>query len=191
MTASRTDLPAGAAVPARHPDAPAPGTVLPAHYAHCFGCGPAEEHGLHLTIVAGEGVELTATLEVTEHHQGAPGLAHGGLLASALDEILGMLGHLTRMSCVTARLETDFRRPVPVGTTLHLRSRADGVAGRKLYASAEGCLGAPDGPVAVRARALFVQVGLEHFAEHGRAEELEAIVRDPGLVSVPDYPVNP
>ncbi|MDT3441852.1 PaaI family thioesterase [Pseudofrankia sp. BMG5.37] len=191
MTASRTDLPADATAPVRHPDAPAPGTAVPAHYAHCFGCGAAEEHGLHLAIVAGEGVELAATLEVTEHHQGAPGLAHGGLLASALDEILGMLGHLTRMSCVTARLETDFRRPVPVGSTLHLRSRADGVAGRKLYASAEGRLDATDGPVAVRARALFVQVGLEHFAEHGRAEELEAVARDPHLISIPDYTVNP
>jgi acyl-coenzyme A thioesterase PaaI-like protein len=192
VTAYRTDPPPGAAAPTRHPDAPAPGLVLPTHYASCFGCGPGQPHGLHMRVVVGEGCDLTATFEVTEDHQGAPGLAHGGLLASALDEILGMLGHLTRMSCVTARLETDFRRPVPVGTVLYLASRADAVAGRKLYASGEGHLGAPDGPVAVRARALFVQVGLEHFVEHGRSAEIDAISRDPSLIThIGDYTVNP
>nr|WP_232304087.1 PaaI family thioesterase [Pseudofrankia sp. DC12] len=192
MTAYRTDIPTDAVEPTRHPDAPAPGFVLPSHYASCFGCGPAQPHGLHMRIVVGTGCELTATFEVTADHQGAPGLAHGGLLASALDEILGMLGHLTRMSCVTARLETDFRRPVPVGTTLYLSSRADAVAGRKLYASGEGHLDASDGPVAVRARALFVQVGLEHFTKNGRSDEIAAISRDPSLIThIGDYTVGP
>jgi acyl-coenzyme A thioesterase PaaI-like protein len=192
VTAFRTDLPADVTAPARHPDAPPAGAELPHHYVDCFGCGPGQPHGLQLKILAGAGVDLTATFQVTAEHQGAPGLAHGGLLASALDEVLGLLGHLTRMSCVTARLETDFRRPVPVGSTLYLSSRVDGVAGRKLYASGEGRLGAPDGPVAVRARALFVQVGLEHFTTHGREEEIAAVTRDPRLINhVGDYTVNP
>ncbi|MBL7497797.1 PaaI family thioesterase [Frankia sp. CNm7] len=192
MTAFRTDLPPEATYPERHPDAPEPGAELPPHYVSCFGCGPGQPHGLHLRIVAGEGLDLSATFEVTADHQGAPGLAHGGLLASAMDEILGQLGHITRMSCVTARLETDFRRPVPVGSTLCLAARVDGVAGRKLYASGEGHLGAPDGPVAVRARALFVQVGLEHFTTHGRPDELDAIRRDPSMIThIGDYTLNP
>jgi acyl-coenzyme A thioesterase PaaI-like protein len=129
---------------------------------------------------------------VTEDHQGAPGLAHGGLLSSAMDEILGMLGHVTRMACVTARLEVDFRRPVPVGTVLHLAARVDGVAGRKLYGSAEGRLGGADGLVAVRAKGLFVQVPLAHFAEHGRSEDVAAVNQDPSLVShIGEYTVGP
>jgi acyl-CoA thioesterase FadM len=77
---------------------------------------------------------------------------------------------------VTARLETDFRRPVPVGTMLAIEARILAVDGRKVYTAAVGRLG-PDGPVAVAASGLFLQVELEHFRVHGRAREVaEAIV---------------
>ncbi|OLF05908.1 thioesterase [Actinophytocola xinjiangensis] len=169
--------------PQRHPDAPEPGTKLGPHYAHCFGCGDAVEHGLHLHTVADEDMTIRAKFTVTEAHQGAPGLAHGGLLACAFDEALGAtVGEQLRQPAVTGRLETDFLRPVPVGSTLHIVGHLDGVAGRKVYASAEGRLGAPDGPVALRARALFVTVDLAHFVEHGRAEDLRAIAEDPSLL---------
>ena len=57
---------------------------------------------------------------VTEHHQGAPGLAHGGVVAAAMDEAMGFLLWLLKTLAVTARIEVDFRRPVPVGSTLEL-----------------------------------------------------------------------
>lgn len=167
---SRTTAPADATVPVRHPDAPAPGEAIGSHYDRCFGCGSAHRTGLHLAAVAGEGVSLTATFAVTADHQGAPGLAHGGLLTAALDETLGMLLVLLRVPAVTGRLETDFLAPVPVGTTLHLAARCTGVAGRKIYVDAEGRTASVDGapgPVAVRASALFVAVGAEHFSTHG------------------------
>jgi acyl-coenzyme A thioesterase PaaI-like protein len=191
VTLSRTDLPAGAVLPERHPEAPAPGVELPAHYVRCYGCGDGEPHGLHLRVVVGEGLTLHATFEVTEHHQGAPGLAHGGLLACAFDEALGMLSHLTRTSQVTGRLETDFRRPVPVGSTLFIEAQVEGAVGRRSYVSAVGRLGGPVGPVAVRARAMFVEVGLEHFVNHARPADIKAIERDPTLVNLGDYTVNP
>lgn len=164
--------------PERHLDAPDPGTKLDPHYAHCFGCGDEVEHGLHLQAETGAGMTVLAQFTVTEAHQGAPGLAHGGLLACAFDEALGAtVGHLLRRPAVTGRLETDFLRPVPVGSTLHVVGTLDGIAGRKVYASADGRLDAPDGPVALRARALFVVVELSHFVEHGRAEDLRAVAQ--------------
>jgi acyl-coenzyme A thioesterase PaaI-like protein len=167
----------------RHPDAPAPGTKLGPHYAHCFGCGDEVEHGLHLRSEADEDMTIRAQFTVTEAHQGAPGLAHGGLLACAFDEALGAtVGEQLRRPAVTGRLETDFLRPVPVGSTLHIVGRLDGIAGRKVYASADGRLNEPDGPLALRARALFVMVDIAHFIEHGRAEELRAIAEDPSLL---------
>ena len=68
--------------PVRHPDAPAPGELLGAHYEQCFGCGGEQPHGLHLAARAGEGVTITAEFTVRAAHQGAPGLAHGGVLAA-------------------------------------------------------------------------------------------------------------
>ena len=73
---------------------------------------------------------------VTENHQGAPGLAHGGLLTLAFDEALGKLMWLLRAPAVTGRLETDFLLPVPIGTELHILAEITGLAGRKVYSRA-------------------------------------------------------
>ena len=102
----------------RHPAAPAPGELLGAHYKQCFGCDGEQPHGLHLEARAGEGVTIPAEFTVQPARQGAPGLAHGGVLVSALHETLGSLNRLLRTIAVTDRLETDFVLPAPVGTTL-------------------------------------------------------------------------
>ncbi|GDY57236.1 thioesterase [Streptomyces violaceusniger] len=148
--------------------------------------------GLGLTTRAGEGVSVTAEFTVRSGHQGAPGLAHGGVLAAALDETLGSLNWLQRVIAVTGRLETDFVRPVPVGAELHLEARVTAVHGRKIYCSATGRIDAPDGPVAVRAQALFIEVRVDHFIENGRAEEIDAALADPDQVKVARaFEVNP
>ena len=171
-------------LPPRGPDTPRPGTELGPHYVKCFGCGEQPD-GLHMRLVVGEHDHLEATFKVTEAHQGAPGLAHGGLLACAFDEALGTTaGMLLGKPAVTGKLETDFLRPVPVDSVLHIRSKLDGVAGRKVYVSAEGRLDGPDGPVAVRARGLFVVVELEHFAKHGRADDIKAVTENPDMLRV-------
>ncbi|MFE7779305.1 PaaI family thioesterase [Streptomyces sp. NPDC057445] len=184
--------PADATPPVRHPDAPAPGDLLGAHYEHCFGCGGAQPHGLHLEARAGEGVSLTAEFTVTAAHQGAPGLAHGGVLATALDETLGSLNWLLRVIAVTGRLETDFVRPVPVGTVLFLEAEVTAVSGRKIYSRATGRIGGPDGPLAVRAEALFIEVKVDHFIDNGRPEEIQAAMADPDQVRrTRAFEVNP
>ncbi|URM89324.1 PaaI family thioesterase [Streptomyces sp. MRC013] len=184
--------PAGARPPVRHPDAPAPGEPLGSHYAHCFGCGGGQPHGLHLEARAGEGVSVTAVFTVTPDHQGAPGLAHGGVLATALDETLGSLGWLLRVTAVTGRLETDFLLPVPVGAVLHLEAEVTAVHGRKIYSAAAGRIGGPEGPVAVRAEALFVEVKVDHFVDNGRPEEIRAAMADPDHIRrARAFEVNP
>lgn len=176
----------------RHPEAPAPGELLGSHYEHCFGCGGEQPHGLHLAARAGEGVSVTAEFTVRPAHQGAPGLAHGGVLATALDETLGSLSWLLRVIAVTGRLETDFSRPVPVGTVLHLDARVVAVHGRKIYSTATGRIGGPDGPVAVRADALFVEVKVDHFIDNGRPDEIRAAMADPDQIKrARAFEVNP
>lgn len=157
-------------MPTRHPDAVPVGAELPSHYDLCYGCGAAHPAGLHMRVIAGE-LSIHGIFEVTEAHQGAPGLAHGGLLSTAFDEALGALNWLLLKPAVTARLETDFRRPVPVGSVLHIDGRIVGQVGRKVYTRAVGRLG-EDGPVALTASALFLQVPLQHFVENGRGEDV-------------------
>ncbi|MFI9330905.1 PaaI family thioesterase [Kitasatospora sp. NPDC052868] len=189
---SPTSPPPDAELPPRAPEAPAPGTRLGSHYEHCFGCGPQHPGGLRIEAVAGEGLDVTAEFTVAPDHQGGPGLAHGGLLTTAMDETLGTLNWLLHAPAVTGRLETDFLCPVPVGSVLHLSARITGVHGRKIYSAGEARIGGPDGPVAVRAQALFIQVKLEHFTKHGRPEDIDKVLDDPDLMKrARAFEVNP
>ena len=185
--------PQGAQIPPRHPKAPEPGTKIPSHFGHCFGCGELHPTGLHLVAHAGDGQNLTATFTVTEDHQGAPGLAHGGLLSLAFDEALGKLMWLIRSPAVTARLETDFILQVTMGTTLHISAEITGQVNRKVYCSAIGRIGSSDGPIAVRAASLYVIVPMQHFLDNAPAEYLAHVTAHPELLAFvdPEFEINP
>jgi acyl-coenzyme A thioesterase PaaI-like protein len=188
-----TRPPEGAQIPQRHPLSPGTGTQIPSHFKHCFGCGELHPMGLHLIAHVGEGADITAEFIVSENHQGAPGLAHGGLLSLAFDEALGKLMWLLRAPAVTARLETDFLLPVPIGTKLFITARITGQVNRKVYSEAEGRLNGPDGPIAVRAASLFVIVPMKHFLENAPAEYLENLRINPELFAFvdPEFDINP
>jgi acyl-coenzyme A thioesterase PaaI-like protein len=188
-----TTPPAGALIPERHPKSPATGSVIPSHFKHCFGCGELHPTGLHLVAHVGEGLDITAQFTVTENHQGAPGLAHGGLLSLAFDEALGKLMWLLRAPAVTARLETDFLRPVPMGSVLYISASITGQVGRKVYSEAIGRLDGPDGEIAVRAASLFVIVPMKHFLENAPAEYIAALREKPELLAFvdPEFNINP
>ena len=188
-----TTPPASAVIPERHAKSPATGSQLPSHFKHCFGCGDLHPTGLHLKANVGEGLTISAEFTVTENHQGAPGLAHGGLLSLAFDEALGKLMWLLRAPAVTARLETDFLLPVPIGTKLFISARITGQDGRKVYSVAEGRINAPDGPLAVRAASLFIIVPMKHFLENAPAEYIAAIKANPELMAFVDseFTINP
>jgi acyl-coenzyme A thioesterase PaaI-like protein len=185
--------PNGAIIPERHPEAPATGSKIPSHFAHCFGCGEKHPTGLHLVAHVGNGMDITAEFVVSENHQGAPGLAHGGLLSLAFDEALGKLMWLLRAPAVTARLETDFIKPVPMGSKLFITAEITGQVNRKVYCSAVGRLNSPDGDIAVRAAALYVIVPMTHFLQNAPADYLQAIAKTPEVLAFvdPNFDINP
>jgi acyl-coenzyme A thioesterase PaaI-like protein len=185
--------PDGAIIPERHPEAPATGSKIPSHFAHCFGCGEKHPTGLHLVAHVGNGMDITAEFVVSENHQGAPGLAHGGLLSLAFDEALGKLMWLLRAPAVTARLETDFIKPVPMGSKLFITAEITGQVNRKVYCSAVGRLNTPDGDIAVRAAALYVIVPMTHFLQNAPADYLQAIAKTPEVLAFvdPNFDINP
>ena len=188
-----TTPPEGSIIPPRHPEAPATGSRIPSHFAHCFGCGEKHPTGLHLVAHVGNEMNITAAFVVSENHQGAPGLAHGGLLSLAFYEALGKLMWLLRAPAVTARLETDFLKPVPMGSKLFISAEITGQVSRKVYCSAVGRLNSPDGEIAVRAAALFVIVPMSHFLQNAPAEYIEAIAKTPEVLAFvdPNFNTNP
>jgi acyl-coenzyme A thioesterase PaaI-like protein len=176
------DPPADAETPVRHPDAPAPGELIEPHNAVCRGCADVEG-GLRMVTWADEGTSVLNRFDVLPVHQGAPGLLHGGFLTAVFDEALGRAYQVVLRRAVTARLEVDFRRPVPVGTALWVRARVDAVAGRKVYCSGTAHLDEPDGRLAGNARGLYIVVEIDHFLTHGRPEDLEAVGATPDEIA--------
>ncbi|HSK60612.1 MAG TPA: PaaI family thioesterase [Actinomycetospora sp.] len=175
MPTSTIEPPADAEAPQKYPKAPGPGERTREHHSQCRGCADVPGSLRIRSWVEDGGVSIRSRFDVLEEHQGAPGLLHGGLLMTAFDDSLGTAHTQVVRAAVTARMETDFRRPVPVGTTLWLRSRVDAVVGRKVYISSTAYLHELDGEVAGTARALFLVVGAEHFLRHSRPEDLEAL----------------
>jgi acyl-coenzyme A thioesterase PaaI-like protein len=103
-----------------------------------------------------------------EHHQGGPGIVHGGVVGAALDEACGLLATWHRFPAVTARFAIRYRRPVPINRTLQIAARVTADRGRRIEIGAE----LRDGDeLLAEADGAFLHVPLEHFltTPEGRA----------------------
>ncbi len=90
--------------------------------AMCFACGQDNPIGLKLQFAL-DGEDYVTRFEVRPEYQGWEGIAHGGLVATALDEVMARLLWEKDINAITARLEVRYRKPVPVGETLEIRGR--------------------------------------------------------------------
>lgn len=105
------------------------------HHDLCFGCGQANLFGLQLELEpAGEGV--AGRFFVKQDHQGPPGIAHGGVIAAALDEAMALAVHLEGVRAWTGRLALELEEPAPVGTFVRVEARIERRDGGGLEASA-------------------------------------------------------
>ncbi len=134
--------------------------VLPPHYPTCLGCGPDAEHGFHLTTRR-DGDEVVTSHVFTQAQSGAPGIAHGGAVATVVDDLLGYLLYVVRKPGVTRKLEVEYLKPVLLGRPYEVRGRVESVDGRKIWVS---CTGKDsEGVPTVRGSGLFLEVPLSHF----------------------------
>lgn len=93
--------------------------------------------------------------------EGPPGHAHGGSVASVLDEALGAVAYAEGLPIVVARLTVDFRAMVPVGTDATFETRVDHVDGRKVHT--RGRLVGRDGELLAEGHAICVMLGEQHI----------------------------
>jgi acyl-coenzyme A thioesterase PaaI-like protein len=126
-----------------------------AAYGHaCFACGRDNDIGLHLELMGMHDGWVKARFVPRSEYRGAPHVLHGGVTATALDEILVWAGILMEdVMTVTGRLDLRYRRPIGLGDELVARGRVVGRSGRRL--KVEGALLA-DGVVAAEASGLYL-----------------------------------
>ena len=144
---------------------------------NCFACGTLNVSGLQLELHAGED-RCWTELVLPDRFQGWEGIAHGGIVSTILDEVMGwaLIDH--DLWGVTARMSVEFKRPVPIGQPIRAEGRV--LSARRRLVEAEGVLvGLEDGTLLARSQATFVG------ASDARKDELKARY---GFGVVPDGP---
>jgi acyl-coenzyme A thioesterase PaaI-like protein len=137
---------------------------LPLRTPECFGCGIDNSSGLGLQPFRMRD-QIYADFAFDERHVGGPGLAHGGAIAAACDEILGFTTWLIGAPAVTRALSIDYLAPVPLHQTHRITAKIDEERGRAIHVSVKGAHG---DDVVFTARGVYVRVSFEHFARFGR-----------------------
>jgi len=133
---------------------------------HCFICGLENPIGLKLKIYEIEDGVIETTFIAPDHFQGYPGVLHGGIVASILDEISGraLMGDpVSPRFMFTGKLEVKFRKNVPIGIPLRIVGKAIRNKGRL----AEGWAGIYDekNVLLAEAKTILVNVPSEVLAK--------------------------
>ena len=128
----------------------------------CFGCGKANAAGMQLDFSRDEAAKkVVGDFTLDERYQGAPGIAHGGIVALVLDEALSKVAKFYGLIAVTGELNVEYLRPVRVGQMIHVEAHNERIEGRQLYHAGE--IRDAAGRVLARARGRFVVIDPDKF----------------------------
>jgi uncharacterized protein (TIGR00369 family) len=123
---------------------------------NCMVCGVDNPFGLKARFFETDAQEVVALVTLGEQHQSYPGIAHGGVSATLLDEVIGraiMCHHDQNTFGVTLGLEMKYRLPVPLGVELKIVGRI--IRDGRIF-TGSGELYLPDGQVAVTAAGKYM-----------------------------------
>jgi uncharacterized protein (TIGR00369 family) len=132
----------------------------------CFACGRQNPVGLRVEWYNDhEAKQVRATVVVPQHFNSYPGVVHGGIIATLLDETSGrsllLDGDNDSNLMVTLKLEVKYRRPVPTGQPLTLRGWTIQRTPTRAKVAAQLLL--PDGSLAAEAETVLVRPPQEFF----------------------------
>ncbi|MGH0028633.1 MAG: PaaI family thioesterase [Myxococcota bacterium] len=91
-------------------------------------------------------------------YTGPPGSVHGGVIASAFDELLGSANLVNGTGGMTGTLTVRYRRPTPVDAPIELEGWVERTEGRKIFTRGEM---RHAGTVTAEAEGIFVQGSME------------------------------
>jgi acyl-coenzyme A thioesterase PaaI-like protein len=105
--------------------------------SHCYACGQENSQGLRVTFVP-DGENGSRALHTARvEHEGWPGILHGGVTFTLMDEYLGWALYFQGMRGVTAKAQTSFKLPIRTGTPLIIRGWTTGRRRQLVTARAE------------------------------------------------------
>jgi acyl-coenzyme A thioesterase PaaI-like protein len=146
----------------------------------CFVCGVENPCGLKIRFFNEGYHHCMARITLGEQYQSYPGIVHGGILATILDETMGRAilaegGEPREITderfMFTAKIEMRYRKTVPLNQEFIVRGRVDKDRGRLVMVSGEIVLA--DGTVAVEASATLADIPPDQIGQ--MLDQTEAI----------------
>jgi acyl-coenzyme A thioesterase PaaI-like protein len=127
--------------------------------------GSASPWGVDLEVHR-VGDEIEATVTLGSAHEGAPGRAHGGIVAGLFDDVFGFVLGVIEEPAFTGELKVRYERPTPIHRRLLCRGRLKSRDGRKLLIEGE-LVDATDGvdTVVARGTGVFITVDATWFGQ--------------------------
>ena len=124
----------------------------------CFGCGGDNAGGMKLTFEQDNvNRKIVGRFVLGKRYEGGGGFAHGGIIATLLDEAMGKVCRFREVRAVTAELTVEYLKPVNVQSEIVVEGREMEQKGRNLFMTGEIRDGA--GEVLARGRGRFVVIG--------------------------------
>ncbi len=124
----------------------------------CFGCGGANDGGMKLTFEQdNEKRRIVGRFVLGERYQGGGGMAHGGIIATLLDEAMGKVCRFRQVRAVTAELSVEYLKPVSVQNEIVVEGWETEQKGRNLFHA--GQIRNAAGDVLARGKGRFVIIG--------------------------------
>jgi uncharacterized protein (TIGR00369 family) len=133
---------------------------------HCFGCGQANRTGLRLKFFVDEDHIIVCRVRLPRRFGGPPGHAHGGVIATLLDEAMSKANRQFGVLAMTRQMEVEYLKPVPLGAPLVLTGRRVEASGRIHRCEAE--ITNEAGIALARAKAVFLTVDPEMLRKNPR-----------------------
>jgi len=125
-------------------------------YDSCFACGRENPIGLKLQFVYDDGVACAQFGSPVEY-EGYPGIIHGGIISTLLDEAMAKAILQSGKKAVTAQLSTKFRKALHTGDAVQVRGWITEAKSRTIRA--EAMITGPDGEVIASSEAVFIVLG--------------------------------
>jgi uncharacterized protein (TIGR00369 family) len=121
----------------------------------CFGCGGANDDGMKLTFEQDNvNRKIVGRFVLGARYQGGGVVAHGGIIATLLDEAMGKVCRFRELRAVTAELTVEYLKPVKVEQEIVVEAFEQEHKGRNLFQVGE--IRDAAGEVLARGRGRFV-----------------------------------
>ena len=137
----------------------------------CFGCGGANDAGMKLAFILDfDARRARGRFILGPNYAGGGGFAHGGIIAVVLDEAMGKLSRLVQEQAVTAEMNIEYHKPVPVDKEIVVEGWQEEEKGRNRFRVAE--IRDPQGNLLARGKGRFVVVEQSHFTGASAAKAI-------------------